>query len=474
MIHHEKHDLARLLSPVGQTHLLRFWDRLPDDGRRRLGAQILAVDWGELETWIGRYVLVRPEADVPAGLGPAPFCPLVPRTSRETEFYAEARAHGEKLIGAGKVAGFTVAGGQGTWLGYDGPKGSYPISPVSGHSLFQLFAEGILRTQDKHGAVLRWYIMTSPANHEATRCFFEDHAFFGLESENVTFFSQGMLPAVGLDGKVLLAAPDSLALSPNGHGGSLLALRDSGALKAMSALGVEHISYWQVDNALVRTFDPLFIGLHDTTGSDMSSRCLMKTGPFERLGNFCLHNSQLHVIEYSDIPDDLATSVDEQGRLRFLAGSPAIHILRRDFAERLTHGGLALPIHRAEKKVQHVNAAGDHVDPDVPNAVKFETFIFDALPMARNPLILEACREEQFGPVKNPTGVDSAASSRQLMLSRAARWLELAGISVPRRSDGSPACRIELSPRHFVEVEDVQAATGRLPAPAVGDERVYR
>ena len=469
-----KHDLERVLAPFGQTHLLRFWDCLPQDGRRRLSAQILAVDWSELEEWIRHYVMARPEADLPTDLTPAAFFPLEPRTGDEARLYAEARARGEELIGAGKVAGFTVAGGQGTRLGYDGPKGSYPISPVSGHCLFQLFAEGILRTQDKHGAILRWYIMTSPANHEATRTFFEEHAFFGLEPDNVTFFSQGMLAAVGLDGKVLLAAPDSLALSPNGHGGSLLALRDSGALAEMSALGVEHISYWQVDNPLVRTFDPLFIGLHDTTGSDMSSRCLMKTEPFERLGNFCLHNSRLHVIEYSDIPNDLATSVDEQGRLRFVAGSPAIHVLRRDFAERLTQGKLALPIHRAEKKVRHVGAGGHRVEPEEPNAVKFEMFIFDALFMARNPLILEACREEQFGPVKNPSGVDSVESCRRLLLNRAARWLEQAGIPVPRQSDGSPACRIELSPRQFVGVEDVVAAAGRLAPPTVGDERVYR
>ena len=469
-----KHELASILSPWGQAHALRFWDRLSVDQRRQLADQICAVEWGELSKWIGGHVLQRREADIPADLAPAPFFPVEPRTAEEAELYQEARARGEALIGAGKVAGFTVAGGQGTRLGYDGPKGSYPISPVSGKCLFQLFAEGILRTQQKSGTILPWYVMTSPGNHEATCVFFEEHAFFGLDSANVTFFSQGMLPVVGLDGKVLLAAPDSLSLSPNGHGGSLLALRDSGALRDMAARGVEHISYWQVDNPLVRTFDPLFIGLHDITGSEMSSRCLMKTGPFEKLGNFCLHGDRLRVIEYSDMPADLAESVDDQGCLRFLAGSPAVHVLRRDFADRLTRGKLALPIHRAEKKVPYADARGCRVEPEENNAIKFEMFIFDSLPMAERPLILEACREEQFGPVKNPTGVDSVASCQELLLNRAARWLERAGIAVPRRPDGSPDCKLELSPHRFVGVEDVMAAAARLPAPAAGEVKEYQ
>lgn len=465
--------LVSLLRPWGQEHLLRFWGALAPADRVQLVAQISAVDWEQMDCWIREYVLRKPEFSVPEGLAPAPYYPLIPEDEEQRRLYASARARGAELLRAGRVAGFTVAGGQGTRLGFDAPKGTYPIAPVTQKSLFQLFAEGIVRAREKYGAAIPWYIMTSPLNDAATREFFEQAGYFGLPAEDIRFFPQGTLPAVGLDGKLLLSRQDSLALSPNGHGGSLSALRDSGSLDDMAARGVEHISYWQVDNPLVRIFDPLFLGLHDIAGSDMSSRCLTKTGPLEKLGNFCIDEGVLRVIEYSDMPQALAEAKEADGRLRFRAGSPAIHILRRRFVEHMTSGRVQLPLHRAEKKVAFVGSDGVPVEPVEPNAVKLETFIFDALPEATNPIIVEAERREQFAPVKNPDGVDSVVSCRALLVDRAARWLEAAGIEVPRHPDGRPACVIELSPRRYLDPDDVKADAVRLTPPAMGEAKVY-
>ena len=241
---------------------------------------------------------------------------------------------------------------------------------------------------EKYDVTIPWYIMCSPLNIDATTEFFKENDFFGFQENDVKFFAQGVMPATDFDGKLLKSSQDSLAFSPNGHGGSLKALIDSGSIKDMKDRGIEHISYFQVDNPLISIFNPLFIGLHALKESDMSSRSLTKTGPFEKLGNFVISENRLEIIEYSDLPDEKAEERDSNGALRYRAGSPAIHIIRRDFIEKFADESLSLPYHRAEKKVPFINDQGELIKPETPNAVKFETFIFDALPMAKNPVIL--------------------------------------------------------------------------------------
>lgn len=464
-----KDELLAVLKPHGQEHVVQFWDELDDAGREQLAQQLREIDWESFDGWVKDYVLEPKPATLPAGLKPAPSYPAAPRNPPEAALYDGAVRRGQALLRAGRVAGFTVAGGQGTRLGYDGPKGTFPVSPIQNKTLFQIFAENIWRAQEKYGCTIPWYVMTSPINDGPTREFFKANAYFGLNPAKVKFFTQGTMPAIGLDGKLLMQSKDSLALSPNGHGGSLLALRQSGALKDMADARIEHISYWQIDNPLVQMFDPLFLGLHDLTDSDMSSRGLVKTGPLEKLGNYCLVDGKVTIIEYSDMPEELAKSKTQDGRLRFRVGSPAIHVIRRDFVERLTEGGrLQLPFHRAVKKVPCVDAAGNAVEVKEPNAVKLEMFIFDALPLANKPLILEGDRDEQFAPVKNPSGVDSAESSRKMQQERAARWLEAAGVAVPKNADGTLACTLELSPKRFLDRADVVDAKNSLTPPAAG------
>ena len=462
-----KNDLLKTLEPFGQEHLLMFWEQLNDAERRHLGAQIQSVDWAQVSQWLAAVLPAGGASAVPfERLEPAPYMPLQPQDSIQRRQLQEARAHGEELLRAGRVGCFTVAGGQGTRLGYNGPKGTYCFSPLRNASLFEYFALAIQCNQRKYGTILPWYIMCSPANLADTVEFFLQHKYFGLAADNVRFFEQGTLPGFDRDGKALLQTPGDLTSFANGHGGALAAIHDSGTLDDMKRRGIDFLSYWQVDNPLVATADPLFLGLHALTGSEMSSRALIKRDAKEKLGHFCRLDGRTVIIEYSDMPDPLLQRRDPDGRLTFRAGSPAIHVLSRSFIERLTHGGtLHLQPHRADKKISHVDRHGVQIIPDAPNGIKLEFFIFDALPLAQNPLILEADRAEQFAAIKNAFGQDSPDSCRAALADRTAKWLEAVGVHVPRTPDGALDATIEISPRLATAPEDLLplVKNGRLP-----------
>jgi UDP-N-acetylglucosamine/UDP-N-acetylgalactosamine diphosphorylase len=446
-----------------QGHLLAFWDELDQAQRAELLADLDQVDFERCRALIKALVLNRPDLKLPDRLEPPATFPATP-TAEQQELYRRARETGADAIRAGKVAAFTVAGGQGTRLGYDGPKGGFRISPVRSACLFQLFAEYLLGTERRFGHRPRWYIMTSPSNHTATQEIFEQQNYFGLSKDDVMFFPQGQMPAFLPDGRIALAEKHRVALSPDGHGGSLQALARSGALEDMRARGIEHISYFQVDNPLVKVVDPLFVGLHIETGSEMSSKAVTKAHDLERVGNFCLADGKLLVIEYSDLPDELAHARNPDGARRFDAGSIAIHVLMRTFVEQLTRGDAAaqLPWHRADKKAATIDESGNVVVPSDPNVVKLESFVFDAIPLANNPLVVYTRREEEFSPVKNAEGTDSPATARRDLVRRAARWLQACGCQIPRDPAGEPDLPIEISPAFALDAEDLRE---RLIAP---------
>jgi UDP-N-acetylglucosamine/UDP-N-acetylgalactosamine diphosphorylase len=445
------------LEQAGQSHLLAHWDSLDDAQRKALLDDIDQVTFASLSDLIESHVRASLPFELPKEIKPVPFYPARPGID-QVGLYADAVKRGVGLIRQNKVAAFTVAGGQGTRLGFDGPKGAYRISPVKNKPLFQIFAEFIRGTNRRYGADLCWYLMTSPQNHADTVAFFEQNGYFGLKPHRVRFFQQGVMPAFSPDGRILLDQKHRLAFSPDGHGGSLLALRRSGVLKEMAEAGIEHISYFQVDNPLVKPVDPLFIGLHDATGSGMSSKTIPKVDDLERVGNFVVGDGKTMVIEYSDLPDDLARARDARGDRLFDAGSIAIHVLGRRFVEELTadEARFALPWHRAVKKVAYVDQSGRRIEPDKPNAVKLESFIFDAIPLAARPLILQTVRAEEFSPVKNATGVDSAETSRRDMNLRTARWLEECGFDVPRRGQGEPDGVFEISPTLALDADHLR------------------
>ncbi len=447
--------LRQKLTRIHQEQVLRFWDQLSPTGQTRLAKQIDALDLNHIADLVETYVTHKPSLDLPVDIQPVTPFPRQPDAARRG-LYRDALEQGQSLLRAGKVGAFLVAGGQGTRLGYDGPKGEYPVTPIQRKPLFQVFAEQLLACARDYRHAIPWYIMTSDINDAPTREFFKRHNHFGYEPENVFFFVQGMMPAFGTDGKMLLAERDSLALSPDGHGGSLRALHQSGALADMHKRGVEHLSYFQVDNPLVHCIDPLFLGLHETTGSEMSSKTIPKAGPLEKVGNFVIADGRVCVIEYSDLPDALAHRTNADGSLTFNAGSIAIHALRRSFVERLNATGrLDLPWHRAEKKVPCLDESGNTIKPDAPNAIKLEQFVFDAIPLARNAMIYTTDRAEEFSPVKNATGADSPDTCRRDQIRRAARWLQQAGVDVPTQN-GDPNVTLEVSPLYALNDTQLQ------------------
>jgi len=444
-------EVRELYESNGQGHVFAFYDSLNADKKASLEAQAAAIDLDEITDLTATLIQsnCQENAKISDTIEPADFIPLPNKDGSDPTLWVEARAKGEAALRAGRVAAFTVAGGQGTRLGYDGPKGTFGVTPVLQKSLFQVFAEKILASTQIFGQPIPWYIMTSQINHEATVAFFEENEFFGLLSDRVHFFSQGLMPAVDEQGKILLVDKGQIALSPDGHGGSLRALVRSGAIRQMEADGIDIISYFQVDNPLIRCIDPSFIGFHLSADSELSSKMVPKAYAGEKVGVFCQDQGKALVLEYSDMPDELAEATDEKGELRFRAGSIAIHIFNRDFVNRLGSGSdesARLPFHLAHKKVPFIDASGELQNPASPNAYKFEMFVFDALPFAANPVIIETAREDDFSPVKNTEGVDSAVTSRDDQLRQFARWAEAAGLTLETDETGLPKVNFEVSP----------------------------
>lgn len=453
--------LVGRLERHGQGHLLKWWDELDGRRRARLTAEVGGIDFDQLDRLIARHVReAEPAAPEPHQVGPIEVIRL-PRTDAERVAERHVAEAGAAALAAGQVAVVLVAGGMGTRLGFDGPKGTFPIGPVSAASLFQVHAEKVVALGRRYGKTLPLYVMTSPDNHEATVRFFAENDRFGLA--HVRFFVQGQMPAVGRDtGKVLLAGKDSVALSPDGHGGTIAALARPGpdgspsCLGEMRARGVETIFYFQVDNPLVKIADPVFLGHHLEARAEMSFKVVEKIAPEEKLGVVVSVDGRPEVIEYSDLPRELAERRAPEGGLELWAGSIAVHLFDRRFIERLAQGA-ELPFHRAVKKVPFLDARGRAVEPESPNAVKFERFIFDALPLARRWSLVETDRAREFEPLKNATGPDSPATVRQRMSDLFGDWLECAGAKVPRRADGSVPFGLEVSPLFALDSAELKA-----------------
>ena len=435
-------DEARaLLDAHGQGHVMRFWDTLDAVRRADLLAQIDTLNFENI-AYMKSQIEAAGAAPAAALLAPAPVIELaeVTRRTAADDVAARGRAH----LAAGKVGVILVAGGQGSRLGYDGPKGCYEIGPISGASLFEIHARKILALERRFGTEVPFYIMTSDVNDAPTRAFFAEHAWFGLDPARVQFFVQGMWPALWPDGRIILDEPGHIFMSPDGHGGTLSALRDRGMLDDMRTRGLETLFYFQVDNPLVEIADPTFVGLHLATGADISVKVCAKRDPGEGLGVVARAGDRDLIVEYTELTDAQKTARTADGRLRFLFGSVAIHVFARTFLEQ--EAAARLPLHVAHKKVPYCDDDGAPVKPDAANAYKFEKFIFDVLPDAKVCTHVEFSREEEFSPVKNAEGNDSPATCRRDMMRKFARWLMAVGVAVPVDADGTPRYRIEIDP----------------------------
>lgn len=469
------HPLIEKFQRAGQGQVFAFFGELSAEEQKRLLAEAAEIDLEEIaqltRTLLGKGAAAGVDL---TGLEPAPY-EKRPEHGGDAAAWAKAKAAGEEALRAGRVAAFTVAGGQGTRLGYDGPKGTFPVTPLKRKTLFQVFAEKVRAAGVRYGKPLHWFIMTSHANHAATEAFFAENNFFGLDKGRVHFFRQGRMPAVNFEGKILLETKSSIALSPDGHGGSLRALDRSGALDLMKREGIDTLSYFQVDNPLVRAIDPAFIGWHLLRGSEMSSKMVPKAYAEEKVGHFCVQNGKTIVVEYSDLPMAMQKETDASGKLRFIAGSIAIHVLDREFVKRMAAGGegVALPFHRADKKIPTVDAQGKSLKPEKPNGVKFEMFVFDALPFAKNPVVIETLRENDFSPVKNAEGLDSPKTCRDDQMKQFARWLKANGAAVEVDDKGVPKTAVEVSPLFGYDEDSFADAWRRLAAKPAVREGLY-
>lgn len=403
-----------VLKANGQAHVLRFWNELDAQAREALLTQIAEIDFGEVTRM---KKMLRGKAGH-RSLTPRP-APVLKWTKQT---YTESFAEGEEQLRKGRVAVLLVAGGQGSRLGYDGPKGAYEIGPVSGMPLFYFHARKIVRLQRIYGKPVPFYIMTSEVNDAATRACFEDHDYFGLNPADVIFFKQGVWPALDSEGRLILEAPGRVFVSPDGHGGTLTALAKNGCLDDMSARGIKSVFYFQVDNPLVDIADPAFIGLQALCGADLALKLCRKTSPTEKVGAVSLQeDGRCCMIEYSELTPKQAS--------RFKYGSPAIHVFSLAFLKR--EARKAMPLHLAHKSIPYVADDGRLVKPDMPNGYKFEKFIFDVLPDARALINLAFDRDDEFSPVKNAVGDDSPATCRMALQAKWRRWLAEAGITVP-------------------------------------------
>lgn len=450
-------------------------DRLHATGQSALAAALLAappwriipfemqirqVNWEQVQSWY-RAATLQPdplrESPLLSRLQPPRTMISLPRIEGEYAAWHSARSIGEEALAAGQVAVITVAGGQGTRLGFNSPKGAFPIGPVTERTLFQEFCEQIRALHQRYGSQIPYGMMTSTATHEDTVALFEEQSQYGLAPEQVTFFCQGNLPAVDLQtGAALLAGPAELALSPDGHGGLLATLHASGWLDDCRDRGVRWIFYHQVDNPLTRLADPVFVGWHIQTQADVSTKVVAKQSAGEKVGVLAELDGKACIAEYSDLPPELTAAVDDEGRLKFRAGNTAVHCFTLEFlADRLRQPD-PLPIHAARKVVPHVGASSAELG-STPNAIKFERFIFDLLPQAERTTVIEGDRQVDFAPVKNAFGADSPETSRAAITARNRRWLTEAGITV------EGAGPIEISPLVSLDGTGLETLASQSP-----------
>ena len=430
-----KEALVKLKS-YGQEHLLAFYDDLAEAGKNRLLDQIQALDAGRINRLYQELVLDRTlEIEDELSSMKSETLADLPADERQRLFDI-----GLSAISRGEVCAFLVAGGQGSRLGFEGPKGAYDIGLPSHKSLFQLQGERLKNISDRAGFSIPWYIMTSPLNHQDTVNFFKDHHYFGLDPASLNFFPQGTLPSVDESGRILLAEPDQISANPDGSGGCFRAFKESGLLDDVTRRGIKYIFFYGVDNALVRVCDPYFIGFAIDQDKDIACKAVKKIHPAEKVGVYAYRNGKPSIIEYTELPKELAEATDEKNELLYGSANVVTHVIKESFLTRVLEQDP--PYHVAHKKVDYIDGSGQKIKPVSPNAYKFEALYFDLFKFADDLSILNVAREEEFSPVKNFDGVDSKDTAREMFLALCTGWVEDLGIQTSKSFEISPLLSI--------------------------------
>jgi UDP-N-acetylglucosamine/UDP-N-acetylgalactosamine diphosphorylase len=449
------------LCPSEHHSLLAHWDVLDASQRAGLAEQILQIDFEAIRREFGLQARSEQQVCDLSSLASLAESPEAVRLSDRTpELLAQAIQEGSRAIADGQVAMVLVAGGQGTRLGFDQPKGMYSIGPVSGRTLFQMHVDSLRGAMKKFGVSIPLLVMTGPSTDRPTREYFAKHANLGLNDQELMIFEQGTMPAIDAKtGRILMESTSSIALSPDGHGGIVRALAKTGWFERAEQRGITHLFYAQVDNPLVRACDPLLVGLHRLAKSQATTQVVEKRFATEKVGNVVKLEGKTQIIEYSDLPEQLAKQTNPDGSLKLWAGNIAVHVFDVDFLQRCGQSSQALPFHRAHKAVRYVDEFGNTHVPDKPNAIKLERFVFDLLPAASKSLVVESLASESFAPVKNATGSasDTPETCKAALVNLHRGWLRNAGVQV---DDG---CSVEIHPMWAWDEQEVRA---RIQQPA--------
>jgi UDP-N-acetylglucosamine/UDP-N-acetylgalactosamine diphosphorylase len=451
-------DLRQHFEDRGQGHVFRFWEDLDAQGRERLTRQAADID---LPALLDAFAAIRGARRQSRKLEPVAV-EAVPESGGDERRWAGARVRGEALLAEGRVAVMVAAGGQATRMGFPGPKGAFPLGPVTGRTLFEQQAQKIRRLRARFDRPIPWYVMTSAATDSATRACFEKAGHFELPPDDVFFLRQNMVPSFDFAGKLVLAARDRIFESPDGHGGSLTALLDSGALGDMIRRGADTIFYYQVDNPLVDIGAAAFLGFHAESGAEVSCKVLRKREPSEKVGVVARVDDRVGVVEYTEIDDAQRNARDPSGELVYWAGNMAVHAFDCDFVRRVAmQAALQLPYHGSKKKIPTIDADGRPLQPEEPNGFKLERFVFDALAATDRVCVVEALRQDEYSPVKNAEGDESPRTARRDLVARYRAWLEGAGIELP-----PPGVAIEVDESRVGGSEDARALGIRRVAEA--------
>ena len=389
------------LKKYGQEHVLKYYAELPDEQRNTLIEQIDRTDF----TVIGQAAETGKRGTI---------APIKAMTIPEIDMGRERFERiGMEAVKAGKLGAVLLAGGMGTRLGSDAPKGMYDIGISKPVYIFQRLIENLMKVVEKAGNYIQLFVMTSEKNHDATVGFFKEHDYFGYDKDYIAFFKQDMAPAADFDGKVYMEAKDSIATSPNGNGGWFLSMKKSGFLELVEKRGIEWLNVFAVDNVLQSIADPVFAGAVLEGGYSVGSKVIRKVNPQEKVGVMCTEDGRPSIVEYIELTEDMLTQRDENGEYAYNFGVILNYLFKVDKLVNLLER--KLPYHKSAKKIQYINEAGELVKPEEPNGYKYEQFILDMIQMLDSCLPFEVVRGKEFAPIKNKTGVDSVESARELL-----------------------------------------------------------
>lgn len=403
----EYKEIEKELKKYNQQHLLRMYKELSEENRKKLIKQIKGIDFDQIASL---YKDVDKKFDG-SGFDIKPIDCLVKDKLSEKD-YKKYENIGIKEIKAGKLAVVTMAGGQGTRLGHNGPKGTFDLGLDSHKSIFEILCDTLKRAKKSYGIYVNWYIMTSNENNRATVEFFKKNNYFDYPKEKVHFFRQGELPMIDTKGKVLVGEDGLIKLAADGHGGIFYSMRRDGVIADMKEKGIEWVFIGGVDNVLVNMVDPIIVGISIDKNVKALGKSLVKAYPTEKVGVFCKKNGKPSVIEYSEISQEMAEATNEKGELIFSESHILCNLFSLSAIEEMSKD--KLPYHVAFKKAKYIDENGKLVSSDKPNAYKFEAFIFDAFEYLNDMAILRVKREDEFAPVKNAEGVDSPETAREL------------------------------------------------------------